>query len=133
MIVFDLDGTLRTIVDKHVPVDPEVATNWTHWQCAAILYGAPTNLARGFYQHNAHRGVILTSSMFGTEAWLRWHGLPQPGHGIIERSPHDDRTSLDLKHSWLEDNHHRVDLWVDDDLEMLACAAGFYSIKTLRA
>lgn len=122
MIVYDLDGTLRdtTPADEFVPEDPSKQENWHGWQIAVNGWGTPIADVVEQYKKDCagdEHVRIVTSSAFGTQEWLRKHGLPQPTH-IIERGEGDNRLPLNYKLDFVEKNLVCITKWVDDSAKV---------------
>ena len=122
MIVFDLDNTLRDVsnADHLIPSDRTRQENWIEWQKYVNYNSLPIKDMVDVYKEKIATGrdvVIVTSSSFGTYGWLNDHEIPTP-YDIHEREVGDNRSALDLKKQWIDGNQSRIELLVDDDIDV---------------
>lgn len=131
MIVYDLDGTLRdtTPADNYVPEDPSKQENWIPWQVAVNELGTPiADVVEEYKEACAGREEvrIVTSSSFGTQAWLEKHNLPQPSE-IHERRDGNNERPMNLKKHFLAIWGNEITQWIDDSEEVCDFVRDYHS------
>lgn len=133
MVVFDLDKTLRDIVDsaKYAPKGHQSRINiaWHDWQHYVNCHGKVIQPIANLLKTFGSDTVVLTSSQFGSSTWLYSNGL-FPAE-VIERAYDDERLPFDYKAEYIHLHQHEITLWVDDD-DVVCDLVETYGIPTVR-
>lgn len=121
MIVFDLDDTLRDTRKSNflAPKGKSSTSNysWFPWQVHVNQHGFPIEPIAQLFKSMGSDVIVVTSSVFGSYEWLYRHGL-FPAY-VVERDVDDHRTPYDLKVDFILRHLGEIDLWVDDNIEVL--------------
>lgn len=104
--IFDLDGTLANITHRLPLIDGTFA-GWHRYNCACIddtLYSGVAEVAKALNRQDYEFWVVTArpvQMLAATRYWFHAYFVV-PDH-IIMRPIDDERTSAELKQSWLDD------------------------------